>query len=113
MLPMSASLTEAHTWRRLRSLAMRNKLGALRLDTTVWPMFTRRSTMTPLTGERMVQYPRLISALASMAFESARAAWVFATLALASLRLALLWRMVASPTAREALLVRRAASAVS
>jgi hypothetical protein len=39
----------------LRSLAIRNRLGALRLETTVCPMFTRRSMMTPSTGEVIVQ----------------------------------------------------------
>ncbi len=50
---MSASLTEAQTCIRLRSLAIRNRLGALRLATTVWPTFTRRSMITPLTGDLM------------------------------------------------------------
>ena len=51
---MSASLTDAHTCIRRKSLAIRNRLGALRLATTVWPMFTRRSMMTPRTGDVMV-----------------------------------------------------------
>ena len=55
MLPMSASLTEAQTWMRVRSLAIRNKLGVFRLDATVSPMFTRRSMITPLTGDKIVQ----------------------------------------------------------
>ena len=54
MRPMSASLTEAHTCIRRKSLAMRNRLGALRLATTVWPMFTRRSRIVPRTGDVIV-----------------------------------------------------------
>ncbi len=54
MAPTSVSLTEAQISIRLRSLAIRKRLGALRLATTVWPMFTRRSRMTPLTGELIV-----------------------------------------------------------
>src|SRR5215831_9442527 len=60
-LPMSASLTDTHTWMRVRSLAIRKRLGVLRLETTVWPMFTRRSIMMPLTGDMMVQYSKLTS----------------------------------------------------
>ena len=33
---------------------MRNKLEALRLETTVWPTLTRRSMITPSTGDLMV-----------------------------------------------------------
>ena len=54
MRPTSASFTATHTCIRRRSCAMRNRLGALRLATTVWPMFTRRSMMTPFTGDLMV-----------------------------------------------------------
>ena len=54
MRPMSASLTDAQTCIRRRSLAIRNKLGAFMLETTVCPMFTRRSMIVPLTGEVMV-----------------------------------------------------------
>src|SRR4051794_17648594 len=110
MLPMSASLTDAQTWRRLRSLAMRNRLGAFRLDTTVWPTFTRRSMMTPLTGDLIVQYPRLISAFVRAALASARVALALLTFAWESFRAAFVWRMVASPTARDDLLVAKAAS---
>ncbi len=53
--PMSASFTATHTCMRLRSLAIRKRLGAFRLATTVCPMFTRRSMITPRTGERIVQ----------------------------------------------------------
>ena len=52
--PMSVSLTEAQISIWLRSLAIRNRLGAFRLAITVWPMFTRRSRMTPFTGDRIV-----------------------------------------------------------
>ena len=52
---MSASLTATQTCMRVRSFAIRKRLGALRLATTVWPMFTRRSMMTPFTGEVIVQ----------------------------------------------------------
>ena len=51
MFPMSASFTATETRRRVRSLAIRNRLGAFRLATTVWPMLTRRSIMTPFTGD--------------------------------------------------------------
>ena len=55
MLPTSASFTEAHTCIRRRSLAIRNKLGALMADTTVCPAFIRRAMIVPFTGERIVQ----------------------------------------------------------
>ena len=55
MPPMSASFTATQTCMRVRSLAIRNRLGALRLETTVWPILTRRSMMVPLTGEVIVQ----------------------------------------------------------
>src|SRR5579871_305438 len=106
MLLMSASLTDAQTWRRLRSLASRNRLGAFRLDTTVWPMFTRRSTMTPLTGATMVQYRRLVSAFWSDALDDASVAWALRTLASASCRAAWFWATVAWPTASAALATR-------
>src|SRR5437016_2285090 len=99
MLPMSASLTDAHTCSRFRSLAIRNRLGALRLDTTVWPTLTRRSMMTPLTGDLIVQYPRLVSARPSVALARARLASALFSTALASPRPALAWAMAASPTA--------------
>ena len=53
-LPMSASLTEAQTCMRRKSLAIRNRLGAFRLETTVWPMLTRRSMIVPSTGDLMI-----------------------------------------------------------
>ena len=34
---------------------MRNMEVTLMAETTVWPMFTPRSMITPLTGEQMVQ----------------------------------------------------------
>ena len=52
---MSASLTATQTCICVRSLAIRNRLGAFRLATTVWPMLTRRSMITPLTGDLIVQ----------------------------------------------------------
>ena len=55
MFPMSASFTEAQTWMRFKSLAIRNKLGVFKLEATVSPMFTRRSIMIPLTGDKIVQ----------------------------------------------------------
>ncbi len=51
---MSVSLTDAQISIRLRSLAIRKRLGAFRLDTTVWPMLTRRSRITPRTGDLIV-----------------------------------------------------------
>src|SRR5207302_9892531 len=65
--PMSVSLTEAQICIRLRSLAIRNRLGALRLATTVWPMLTRRSRITPLTGDRIVVYRRFAVASSRLA----------------------------------------------
>src|SRR5262249_26415696 len=59
--PTSASLTEAHTVIRLRSLAIKNRLGVLNDDWTVWPRVTRRSMIVPFTGDLMVQYPRFTS----------------------------------------------------
>ena len=35
-------------------LGDQEEAGAFRLATTVWPRLTRRSRMTPLTGERIV-----------------------------------------------------------
>ena len=55
MLPISASLTETHTCIRFRSFAIRKMLEALMLETTVWPMLTRRSMITPSTGEEITQ----------------------------------------------------------
>ena len=55
MFPMSASFTDTQTCIRVRSLARRKRLGALRLETTVCPMFTRRSMIWPLTGLLIVQ----------------------------------------------------------
>ena len=48
---MSASLTDAQTCNSFRSLAIKNRLAAPRLETTVWPTLTRRSIMTPLIGD--------------------------------------------------------------
>ena len=53
------SFTDAQISIRRRSLAIRNRLGAFRLATTVWPMFTRRSRITPFTGDRIVVFPDL------------------------------------------------------
>jgi len=39
---------------RRKSRAIRNRLGALRLETTVWPILTRRSMIVPSTGDLMV-----------------------------------------------------------
>ena len=55
MRPMSASLTDAQTWIRLKSLASRKRLEALNEETTVCPTLTRRSTIVPLTGDLMSQ----------------------------------------------------------
>ncbi len=88
---MSASLTETHTWMRVRSLAIRKRLGAFRLDTTVWPMLTRRSMITPLTGDLIVQYSRFCCARLRFA-----SAWKTVSLACT---------IAASPTATLALAV--------
>ena len=55
MPPMSASFTATQTCSFVRSLAIRNRLGELKLETTVSPILTRRSMMVPLTGELIVQ----------------------------------------------------------
>ena len=52
---MSASLTLAQICSRVRSCAIRNKLGALSEATTVCPMFTRRSMIVPFTGDLMTR----------------------------------------------------------
>ena len=52
---MSASLTDAQTCIRRRSLASKKRLEALIAETTVCPTLTRRSMITPLTGDLMVQ----------------------------------------------------------
>jgi len=36
-------------------LGMRNRLGVFKLEATVWPRLTRRSMITPSTGEEIVQ----------------------------------------------------------
>ena len=60
---MSASLTDTQISIFFKSFAIRKRLDALMLETTVWPMFTRRSMITPCTGDLMVQYSRLRLAL--------------------------------------------------
>src|SRR5439155_24774599 len=85
--PTSASLTDAHTFIRLRSLAMRNRLGVLKLDCTVWPRLTRRSMMTPSTGEVISVYWRLVRSLSREAWASLTAAQASATAALESVML--------------------------
>ena len=72
--PMSVSLTDDQISRRLRSLAIRKRLGAFRPADDLWPMFTRRSRITPLTGERIVVYPRLTVASSRSALATASAA---------------------------------------
>src|SRR6266576_385083 len=59
----------------VRSLAMRKRLGALKLATTVCPTFTRRSMITPLTGDLMVQKSRF-----RCAFLREASAWSVAAL---------------------------------
>ena len=71
---MSVSFTDDQISRRLRSLAIRKRLGAFRLATTIWPMLIRRSRMIPLTGERIVVYPRLTVASSRSALATASAA---------------------------------------
>ena len=55
MFPMSASFTETQTCIFAKSFATRKMLEAAWLETTVWPMLTRRSMMTPSIGAVMVQ----------------------------------------------------------
>ena len=46
---------DPHLDMRLKSSAMRKRLGALKEETTVWPILTRLSMMTPFTGDLIVQ----------------------------------------------------------
>ena len=54
-------------------LGDQEEAGAFRLATTVWPMLMRRSRMIPLTGDRIVVYPRLTVASSRSAFGHAEA----------------------------------------
>ena len=81
---MSASFTDTHTCILFRSRAIRNRLGAFMLAFTVCPIFTRRSMITPSTGEAIVQYSILRFALERAAVAAASCAFACFTFASAS-----------------------------
>ena len=85
MRPISASLTEAQTCIRRRSLAIKNRLGAFKLATTVWPILTRRATITFQIGDLIIVYPRLVCAVFNAASFWRIVAFARATLAFADL----------------------------